>query len=185
MNFYHVFPFSQQDFYSYFFSCYNLIMNNLEFSKQLIKGRTAEHIFEQLLRDTGEFTVLSFGYEKVLPELAQRQRTIKIEETMEIIRTAPDYAVINHKTKEVHLIEVKYRSRLRGEDTMKLAERMLSSWKTAHLFIATPEGFYSDEVQKIVDNGGKISPLQHQQIPQELQDQYVKLMISFLDEVST
>gem|GEM_PF-381432 len=163
---------------------YTLTMKNLEFSKQLIKGRTAEHIFEQLLRDTGEFTVLSFGYEKVLPELAQQQRTIAAEETMEIIRTAPDYAVINHQTKEVHLIEVKYRSHLDEKNILQLATRMVDSWKTAHLFVATPEGFYSDEVQNIIQNQGKIKALEHKQIPADLQKKYIKLMMSFLTEVS-
>lgn len=155
-------------------------MDKIIFSKNLIKGRVAEHVFEQLLRDTDQFTVLSFGYEKVLPELAQNQRSIKAEETMEIIRTAPDYAVINHETKEVHLIEVKYRAKLSSSDVLSLAKRMLSSWKTAHLFIATPEGFFTDEVQKIVDNNGEISRLEHKQIPRELQDEYTDLMMTFL-----
>lgn len=160
-------------------------MEKIEFSKQLIKGRIAEHVFEQMLRDTDGFTVLSFGYEKVLPELAHQQQTIKAKETMEIIRTAPDYAVINHATKEVSLIEVKYRSHLYEEDVLKLALRMQESWKTAHLFIATPEGFFSDEVQDIVINRGKIAPLNHGQIPEELQKKYIGLMMQFLSDVST
>jgi hypothetical protein len=35
-------------------------------------------------------------------------RDIQTEETMEIIRRAPDFAVINNETHDVHLIEVKY-----------------------------------------------------------------------------
>lgn len=160
-------------------------MDKINFSKQLIKGKVAEHIFEQMLRDSGEFTVLSFGYEKVLPELAQRQRTIKIKETMEIIRTAPDYAVINHETKEVHLIEVKFRSHLDPKELLKSALRMQESWKTAHLFIATPDGFYSGEVQEIVQNEGGISDLKHKQIPEELQKKYTNLLMEFLSDVTT
>ena len=160
-------------------------MEKIEFSRQLIKGRVAEHIFEQMLRDTGNFTVLSFGYEKVLPELAQQQRTVKAKETMEIIRTAPDYAVINHTTKEVSLIEVKYRSHLNQEDVLRSAMRMQESWKTAHLFIATPYGFYLGEVQDIVANDGKIEKMNHGQISNELQEKYIELMMQFLKEVST
>ncbi len=159
-------------------------MNKIEFSKQLIKGKIAEYVFEQMLRDADSFTVLSFGYEKVLPELASKQHTIKTKETMEIIRTAPDYAVINHLTKEVHLIEVKFRSHINEEDIFKSALRMLDSWKTAHLFLATPDGFYSDEVQEIVENRGKIRPLEHRQISKELQDKYINLLMEFLEGVT-
>ena len=159
-------------------------MTKIDFSKQLIKGKIAEHVFEQMLRDSDSFTVLSFGYEKVLPELASKQHTIKTKETMEIIRTAPDYAVINHLTKEVHLIEVKFRAHINEENIFKSALRMLDSWKTAHLFLATPKGFYSDEVQEIVENRGKIRPLEHRQIPKELQDKYTNLLMEFLDDVT-
>jgi len=34
----------------------------INFSEKLIKGRIAETIFEQILRDAGRFTVLAFGY---------------------------------------------------------------------------------------------------------------------------
>ena len=80
----------------------------INFSKNLVKGRIAETIFEQMLRDAECFTILAFGYESVLPELAHRQHDIHAEETMEIIRRAPDFAVINNETHDVHLIEVKY-----------------------------------------------------------------------------
>lgn len=159
-------------------------MNNVSFSKQLIKGKVAEHVFEQMLRDSGNFTVLSFGYENVLPELAHQQDTIVKRETMETIRTAPDYVVINRTTKEVNLIEVKYRTSLNIEDVLKLAKRMLESWRTAHLFIATPDGFYSDEVEKIVNEKGVITPLNHKQIPKELQESYIKLLMEFMDGVN-
>lgn len=158
-------------------------MQKISFSKQLIKGKVAELIFEQMLRDSGKFTVLNFGYEKVLPELAQRQRTIEAEATMEIIRTAPDYAVINHVSKEVSLVEVKYRTRKSKADVLKQAEHMLESWKTAHLFIATPTGFYSDDVEEIVRRGGEISELKHPHISAELQVKYIKLMMEFMEGV--
>lgn len=158
-------------------------MNKIQFSKQLIKGRVAEHIFEQMLRDSGKFTVLNFGYEKVLPELAQKQRSIEAEETMEIIRAAPDYAVINHESKEVHLIEVKYRTHKVDSNILKIAEHMLESWKTAHLFLATPDGFYSDDVAEIVKNNGVIQKLKHPYISTELQKKYIDLMMEFMEGV--
>jgi len=49
-------------------------MNEKEitFSRNLVKGKIAETVFAQMLRSTGEFTVLEFGYEKIIPELVQQ-----------------------------------------------------------------------------------------------------------------
>lgn len=82
-------------------------MDNVTFARNLVKGKIAETIFAQMLRETKEFTVLEFGYEKIIPELVQQgydENNIAIE----TLRTAPDFAVINQKTREVKLIEVKY-----------------------------------------------------------------------------
>jgi hypothetical protein len=146
------------------------------FSKQLAKGRVAETLFEQMLRDTDSFTILSFGYEKILPELAHRQHDIHAQETMEIIRRAPDFAVINNETHDVHLIEVKYMMHPRTDWVLRDAQRMYESWKPSYLFLVTPEGFFFDKAGKIVENEGVISPLSHPQIPQELQSKYIALL---------
>src|SRR3989344_439418 len=102
--------------------------SQIEFSRQLIKGKIAELIFEQMLRDAGCFTVLAFGYENILPELMRRQHDMKAEQTMEIIRRAPDFAVINNESHDVHLIEVKYRRSMNNAALLQVAERMFESW---------------------------------------------------------
>ncbi len=155
-------------------------IDQINFSRQLIKGRVAEMIFEQMLRDAGCFTVLAFGYENILPELMHRQHDVKTEQTMEIIRRAPDFAVINNETHDVHLIEVKYRRHLKEDDIFKIAERMFESWKPSFLFVATQEAFYFGKVSDIVQSGGHIPPLEHQNIPKELQDKYLELMKVFI-----
>lgn len=154
---------------------------SLNFSKQLIKGKVAEMIFEQMLRDTGRFTVLGFGYEKVLPELMHRQADIQAEVTMEIIRRAPDFAIINNDTHEVHLIEVKFRARLNNSEILKSARQLSDSWKPAYLFVATPEGFYFGQAMNIVKEEGRIAPLDHKQVSKELQDNYLELLGQFID----
>lgn len=153
---------------------------NIHFSRQLIKGRIAEIVFEQMLRDAGCFTVLSFGYENILPELMRRQHDMKMEETMEIIRRAPDFAVINNETHEVHLIEVKYRKSVDPKFVLEVAERMYTSWKPSFLFIATQKGFYFGKVADIVRDKGHIRPLEHKDIPKELQDRYGELLRVFI-----
>jgi len=153
-------------------------MNNdsISFSRNLAKGKVAETLFEQMLRDAGCFTILAFGYESALPELASRQQDIQAEETMEIIRRAPDFAVINNETHDVHLIEVKYMMDPRAERVLAAANRMIESWKPSYLFISTPQGFFFDKVSVIVENRGVISGLQHPKISPELQHKYTALL---------
>ncbi|MDO8504820.1 MAG: hypothetical protein Q7S36_03125 [Candidatus Liptonbacteria bacterium] len=158
-------------------------MNNdpIYFSRQLVKGRIAETLFEQMLRDAGGFTILAFGYESVLPELAHRQQDIQAKETMEIIRRAPDFAVIDNNTHEVHLIEVKYMSNRNGW-VLPAATRMHDSWKPAYLFIASPDGFFFDKASRIIERGGIIDKLSLSQlkIPDELQTKYIALLNRFI-----
>ena len=152
----------------------------INFSKQLVKGRIAETLFEQMHRDAGGFTILAFGYESVIPELAHRQHDLGAEATMEIIRRAPDFAVIDNKTHEVRLIEVKYRMHPSVADNQKCAKRMHDSWKPSCLFLATPKGFFFDKVSTIVENKGAIAPLSHSHIPEELQKKYTELLNQFI-----
>lgn len=150
------------------------------FSKNLVKGRIAETLFEQMLRDAGCFTILSFGYEQIIPELAHRQNDVKAQETMEIIRRAPDFAVINNDTHDVYLIEVKYLMHPTASAILADAQRMFESWKPSYLFLATPEGFYFDKAIDIVKRGGIIEPFRHPQIPDELQLKYTNLLNDFI-----
>ena len=133
-----------------------------------------------MLRDTECFTILSFGYEKVLPELAHRQHDMHAEETMEIIRRAPDFAVINNESHEVHLIEVKYMMHPKTEWVLRDAKQMYESWKPSYLFLATPNGFFFDKASTIVENAGVISPFSHPKVTKELQGKYLALLNEFI-----
>lgn len=103
-------------------------MNHIDFTHNLIKGRIAEMIFENMLRDSGGFTILEFGYEKIIPQLAHAGLNSEAQRTLEVIRRAPDFAVIHNEKGKVYLIEVKYRSQLHDEDLKECAEKMLQSW---------------------------------------------------------
>ncbi len=154
--------------------------NQIDFSKKLIKGRIAETLFEQMLRDAGCFTILAFGYESVLPELARRQHDMHVQETMEIIRRAPDFAVINNETHEVNLIEVKYMMNPEVEWILRDAKEMYNSWKPSYLFLATPKGFFFDKAKTIIEKDGIISPFIHPKISEELQSKYLSLLNEFI-----
>lgn len=153
-------------------------MKNIDFAKNLVKGKIAETIFAQMLRETRTFTVLEFGYEKIIPELIQ-QGYDENNIMLETLRTAPDFAVINQQTKEVRLIEVKYMRVLNLKYVLKDAKRMSESWNPSYLFIATLEGFYFDEIDKIIKNNGNIAKLEHPQISKEIQSQYLQILKDF------
>lgn len=153
-------------------------MNTLTFTKNLVKGRIAETIFSQMLRDAGVFTVLEFGYEKIVPQLLQYNHGHD-DPVIETLRTAPDFAVINQLTKEVKLVEVKYRRQLNTTDMKQCAERMHQSWNPSYLFVATLDGFYFDEISTIIKNDGNVTPLEHPNIPAAMQADYLQILQNF------
>ena len=151
------------------------------FARNLVKGKIVETILAQMLRETGEFTVLEFGYEKIIPELVQ-QGYREDEGVLETLRTAPDFAVINKETKQVHLIEVKYHSTM-GNRTYKYileqAQRMHESWNPSYLFVGSHTGFYFGEISEIIEKEGKIDQFAHKQISQDVQERYLKILNDF------
>lgn len=152
--------------------------NDITFARNLVKGKIAETIFAQMLRSTGAFTVLEFGYEKIIPELVGRGKggdSVMVE----ALRTAPDFAVINNTTKEVHLIEVKYRASFNNKNIFDIAERMSKNWNPSYLFLASEDGFYFGEVRDLVENGGDIKRLDHPQIPKATQESFLKILNDF------
>lgn len=156
-------------------------MNNIKFTHELIKGKIAEIIFAQMIRSTGVHTILEFGYEKTLPSLAQMYpKSESSAETMEIIKRAPDFTIINHQTKEVHLIEVKYMKDPKSVAVNRAARDIKKSWKQAALFIASPDGFYFDQVETIIKNNGVIKPFKHPKIPAKEIAQYIALLNEFI-----
>ena len=155
-------------------------MNNLHinFTRQLVKGRIAETIFEQMYRSTGNFVVLEFGYEKIVPELIQSGYSERAD-IVETLRRAPDFAVIDNRTKRVHLVEVKYRKALDESSILAIAKRMQESWNPSYLFIATLDGFYIDDINVIIENNGKISRLSETNVPIDSQERYLAMLQNF------
>ena len=157
------------------------LMNNIHFTHQLIKGKIAELIFAQMVRSTNAYTILEFGYENTLPSLAQMHpKSESSAETMEIIKRAPDFTIINHQSKEVHLVEVKYMRELKPGLVLRIARLIEKSWKQATLFIATPDGFYFGSIADIITAKGDIKPFKHSKIPAKTQAEYTALVNVFI-----
>jgi len=155
-------------------------MNKVKFARNLVKGKIAETVFAQMLRESKAFTVLEFGYEKIIPELIQQGYDYGDKRgIIETLRTAPDFAVINNENRSVKLIEVKYMRKLSKVYALKDAERMKESWNPSYLFIATLDGFFFDSIDTVIENKGDVTALEHPSIPREMQDQYLQILIDF------
>jgi hypothetical protein len=136
-------------------------MNNLsekDFYFQLIKGKIAEQVFELMFRETRKYTVIPFGYESIIPELAQYLDSGSKAMLFENIRSAPDFALISHEPEHVYLVEVKYRHSCSSDNLREMAAKIHEKWKLAYLFLATPKGFYFDKCSEIMIKG-ELAPL--------------------------
>ncbi|MGH7141861.1 MAG: hypothetical protein ACREF5_00045 [Candidatus Saccharimonadales bacterium] len=156
--------------------------NSISFTRNLVKGRIAETIFAQMFRDNEDYTVLDFGYEKVVPQLVG-QNYNHSNPVIESLRVAPDFAVINKDTKEVRLIEVKYQYKIDKYRILDYARIMHASWNPSYLFIATLDGFYFDEINKIIQKDGAISELK--EISSETQSNYLQILKDFENQQSS
>jgi hypothetical protein len=154
-------------------------MYNNDFSKQLIKGKIAQIIFEQMFRDQGEYTVIPFGYENILPEIfPQRDNFEGAKRAIDNIRNAPDYTLISVKREKVYLVEVKYRRELNIEEIINVASKQIQRWSPSCIFVATQCGFYFGLCSTII-NCKKIPKLSKEMISEDLQIKYAKLLNEF------
>ena len=149
-----------------------------DFAKNLIKGKIGETIFDQMFREQGRFTVIPFGYDRMIPELAQHASKAESQEVIDNIRSAPDFALVSQDRKEVFLIEVKYRSKINIEELKMVADKIQKRWKLVWMFVCTPQGFYFDKTDTITEKG-EVTPLSKQWISGELQEKYLKLINEF------
>ena len=99
---------------------------------------------------------------------------------LENIRNAPDFAVVSHEPKAVSLVEVKYRSQVDMDDIRMRAAKICEMWKLAHLFVATPSGFYFNLCTELEGPNSQLTPLPHEVIPTDLQSKYLGLLKEFI-----
>ena len=147
--------------------------------KNLIKGKIAEIIFEQMFRESGKYTILHSGYEYTLPELAQYQHLAQVRAVIENIRNAPDFILISQDKKEVHLVEVKYRAYRDPNELKNVVEKTLEAWNPVWLFVASPDGFFFEPCNTISKNNGNIGGLYEKWATPEVQDEYLRFLNEF------
>ena len=133
-----------------------------------------------MFRKAGKFTVIPFGYENTLPEIAQYAHLAEYKQVLDNIRTAPDFALVSDDKREVFLVEVKYKTSHTDSEIKDIAIKIQEKWKLVRLFLATPEGFYFDSCSNIIKNGGRISPLGTAWVIDEIQKEYFELLKNFI-----
>ena len=117
-------------------------------------------------------------YEKIVPELIQGDY-VEHSRIIGTLRTAPDFAIINNEMKAVRLVEVKYRRSLNPDEILKIALRMQNSWNPSYLFLFTLDGFYFNNINKIVITSGRMAHLSATNIPEYVQASYLQILRDF------
>jgi hypothetical protein len=150
-----------------------------QFSKNLIKGKIAETIFELMFREADKYTIIPFGYEKNFPEFIQfKKRLSGAKKVIDNIKNAPDFAIISKDRDKIYLVEVKYRANYNAKEIIKIAKEQGKRWRPSCLFLASRDGFYYDLCSTISKKGG-ISKLRETMIPMNLQIKYLTLLKEF------
>lgn len=78
------------------------------FAERMLKGRMAETLFEELMKESGN-VVYRFGYESIVQNLAHLEEKFdRYTEVGEKIKSIPDFIVLD-KNGKPELVEVKFR----------------------------------------------------------------------------
>lgn len=151
---------------------------SIEFSRNLIKGKIAEVVFEQMIRGEGKYTVVPFGYEHTMPTLAQYRDMVEVQAVIENVSDAPDFALISNDRSKVYLVEVKYQQKMDMGKIKHFAQALYDRWSYAWLFVATSEGFYASMCDWIIRDG-TINPLSDSWVNNENQKEFLALLKEF------
>jgi hypothetical protein len=106
---------------------------NLE---SMLKGRMAETLIEELLRQSGNI-VYRFGYEAIVQNLVQLEESFdRYNEVGERIRAIPDFIVIDTKGKP-SFVEVKFRwkAEMDSEEDRRRLERLQKYWEAKLIIV--------------------------------------------------
>ena len=124
-------------------------------SESMLKGRMAETLFEEMLRQSGNI-VYRFGYEAIVQNLTQLEEKFdRFSDVGERVRSIPDFIVIDKKGKP-EFVEVKFRwkSEIHSADVGKFKKIekfwnakivVVSCWKQPYFRVMTPPYFSRGE----------------------------------------
>lgn len=154
---------------------------NIDFSRRLIKGRIAEVVFEQMIREEERYMVIPFGYEHTMPTLAQYRHISEVPKVIDNISEAPDFALISDDKTKIFLVEVKFQRKFDILEIQDYSEKLLKRWESPWIFVATPEAFYCSPCRTVAASG-EIHALPDSWVNRERQAEYLKLMNEFVTD---
>ena len=144
--------------------------------ENLIKGRIAETIVEEMFRDAG-YQVYRFGYESFLQSLVQKDNRINKRNIVgKMVSSMPDFLVV--KNNKPDFIEVKFRK------DGKLDKEELESWSKARVLLVSPSQpfFQISSVTAFIETGKlyKLDEDNFLSIKKEIIDRYIPLIKKYL-----
>jgi hypothetical protein len=151
-----------------------------DFQTNLIKGKIAELIFQQMFAEAGKYTILPLGYERVLPGLLDWHNN----DILKPIRSAPDFVLIpkDEKDENILIVEVKFRTHITLEDNLERASEQNKRWNPSYMFVATLERFYFGKCAEIIERHGMMGELSDMYAPVDMQEKYLNILKEFLDK---
>ncbi len=114
-------------------------MTQNNFAESMLKGRMAETLIEELLKQSGNI-VYRFGYEAIVQNLTQLEEKFdRYSEVGERIRAIPDFIVLD-KSGKPEFVEVKFRwrpelDRAQKERELAMLARIEKFWKAKIIFV--------------------------------------------------
>ena len=155
-------------------------MRDENYSRNLIKGRIVETIFSEMFRETKYYTIIPFGYENTIPQLAQYHDLIKLPKIIENFNSMPDFVLINKEKTSAYIVEVKFRSKLDNTEILKAAYESSKSWNPVYLFVATKEKFYFTPCNTIKNRNGEMDILKNSWVSDVVQKRYLNVLNEFI-----
>lgn len=156
--------------------------------ESMLKGRMAETLFEELMRQSGN-AVYRFGYEAIVQNLAQLESSFdRNSEEGQKIRAIPDFIVVD-KNGKPSFVEVKFRWKPDEEvynETLGILERVRKYWGAKIVFVnCWEQPYFRISESPYVDKNNKIvsRPLideRNWKIDKKVYEEYEQLVHRYL-----
>ena len=151
-------------------------MANYSFASNVVKGRIAETLVEEMFKKSG-YIVYRFGYEAILENISQlRQlgKDLQNSDTLDKIRSIPDFLVISPNG-SVQLIEVKYSSS--ATLSKSALHKYAVFWREARVLLVSPlKPYFSINYVENFIESGKLFTLEN--------DRYTKIDPKIIENFS-
>ncbi len=110
-------------------------------------GKKAEELVHDMMEEL-DFKVVRFGYEYLLPEFANKKNPLK-GPAGDVIRSQPDFVIVDPKDNHTYFIEVKYRQG--GE----ISDKSIKDYPENYIVLVSPKGLLIADWEYTIKNKDK------------------------------